>query len=86
MNNLRLESLECLKNAKKAVETLLKISQGHRIKEDDTTVLSFCMSRALLVVSLVLVVLLKHLGHQSIACCMLSGLLSNGGSEVYMLS
>ena len=54
---------ELIKNTcilKKAVKTLSKISQGHRIKEDNTTVLSFCMSRALLVVSLVLVALLKH--------------------------
>ena len=42
------------------METLLEITQGHRIEEDDTIVLSFGMSSALLVVPLILVALLKH--------------------------
>ena len=40
--------------------TLLEVAQGHRIEEDNTIMLSFGVSSALLVVSFVLVALLEH--------------------------
>ena len=40
--------------------TLLEVAQGHRIEEDNTIMLSFGVSSALLVVSSVLVALLEH--------------------------
>ena len=40
--------------------TLLEVAQGHRIEEDNTIMLSFGVSSALLVVSFVLLALLEH--------------------------
>ena len=42
------------------METLSKITQGHRIEKDNTIVLCFGMSIALLVVPFILVALLEH--------------------------